>query len=235
MSRFDRRSFLKGGAAALVGVSTASAAQDSAAPTPFDAPAKAGADGNYLPQALTAPDMVILKAAINRLIPADELTPAASDLGIDRYIDRQLAGPFGAGARWYMQGPFAEGLPTQGYQSRRTPAQLIQDGLRALDAESQVSQSAFAFADLQPEQQDAMLSQLESGELALADVDGKSFFKMLLQLTQEGFMADPMYGGNRDMAGWKLVGFPGARGNYLNWVDKTDQRYPFPPVSIMGS
>jgi len=235
MSRFDRRSFLKGGAAALVGVTTSSAAQDSAAPSPATVPAQSDSDGNYLPQALTAPDMVILKAAIDRLIPADELTPAASDLGIDRYIDRQLAGPFGAGARWYMQGPFAQGLPTQGYQSRRTPAQLIQDGLRALDAESQVSNSAFAFADLQPEQQDAMLKNLESGELVLADVDSKAFFTMLLQLTQEGFLADPMYGGNRNMAGWKMIGFPGARGNYLNWVDKTDQAYPFPPVSIMGS
>ena len=32
---------------------------------------------------------------------------------------------------------------------------------------------------------------------------------MLLQNTVEGFLADPMYGGNRDFVGWKLIGFPG--------------------------
>jgi gluconate 2-dehydrogenase gamma chain len=50
----------------------------------------------------------------------------------------------------------------------------------------------------------------------------------------EGFFADPIYGGNRDMAGWKLVGFPGARYDYRDWVERHNEAYPLPPVSIMG-
>jgi gluconate 2-dehydrogenase gamma chain len=50
----------------------------------------------------------------------------------------------------------------------------------------------------------------------------------------EGFFADPIYGGNRDMAGWKLIGFPGARYDYRDHVGKHNQPYPLPPVSILG-
>ncbi len=53
-----------------------------------------------------------------------------------------------------------------------------------------------------------MLSGFENGSIALKDVKSADFFALLLQNTQEGFFADPIYGGNRDMAGWKLVGFP---------------------------
>ena len=50
----------------------------------------------------------------------------------------------------------------------------------------------------------------------------------------EGFFADPIYGGNRDMAGWKMIGFPGARYDYRDWVSRHNERYPYPPVSIQG-
>ena len=55
------------------------------------------------------------------------------------------------------------------------------------------------------------------------DVKGAEFFALLLQNTQEGFFADPIYGGNRDMAGWKLVGFPGARYDYRDWVERHNE------------
>jgi gluconate 2-dehydrogenase gamma chain len=51
---------------------------------------------------------------------------------------------------------------------------------------------------------------------------------------QMGFFADPIYGGNRDMAGWKMIGFPGARYNYLDWISRHNERFPLPPVSITG-
>ena len=60
------------------------------------------------------------------------------------------------------------------------------------------------------------------------------FFKTLLKDTQEGFFADPLYGGNRDMCGWKMIGFPGARYDYRDWVGRHNERYPHPPVSIVG-
>src|SRR5262249_53638075 len=50
----------------------------------------------------------------------------------------------------------------------------------------------------------------------------------------EGFFADPVYGGNRDMAGWKMIGYPGARYDYRDWVERHNERYPLPPVSIGG-
>ena len=68
----------------------------------------------------------------------------------------------------------------------------------------------------------------------LGAVDSKAFFEILLQNTKEGFFADPVYGGNRDMAAWKMIGFPGARYDYSDWIDRHNQRYPLPPVGIMG-
>jgi gluconate 2-dehydrogenase gamma chain len=83
-------------------------------------------------------------------------------------------------------------------------------------------------------QQDQILSGLEKDEIQLAGASGKDFFETVLQNTMEGFFADPIYGGNRDMAGWKLIGFPGARYDYRDHVTKHNQPYPLPPVSILG-
>ena len=91
-----------------------------------------------------------------------------------------------------------------------------------------------AVLDLPADEQDKLLSGLEDGSIKLKDVDVKAFFAMVLQDTQQGFFADPIYGGNRNMAGWKLVGFPGARYDYREWVERHNEPYPLPPVSIMG-
>jgi len=72
---------------------------------------------------------------------------------------------------------------------------------------------------------------------ALVQLQGTSttpFFEILLQDTRQGFFADPIYGGNRDMAAWKMIGFPGARYDYRDWVERHNERYPLPPVSITG-
>ena len=55
------------------------------------------------------------------------------------------------------------------------------------------------------------LKALEQGKAELGDFDGKPFFEALLQITMEGFFADPIYGGNRNKVSWKMVGFPGRR------------------------
>ena len=75
---------------------------------------------------------------------------------------------------------------------------------------------------------------MESGTLALEGVDARTFFKLLLQNTKEGMFSDPIYGGNKDMAGWKMIGFPGARYDYREWVGRHGERYDQPPVGIMG-
>ena len=62
----------------------------------------------------------------------------------------------------------------------------------------------------------------------------KEFFELMLQNTMEGFFADPLYGGNRGMASWKMIGFPGARYDYRDHIDKHNVPYPKGPVSIYG-
>jgi gluconate 2-dehydrogenase gamma chain len=80
-----------------------------------------------------------------------------------------------------------------------------------------------------------VLNGVESGDVKLDPVDAKTFFtEYLLKNMQEGFFADPIYGGNRDMAGWKMIGFPGTRYNYLDWIDRHNERFPLPPVSMIG-
>ncbi len=64
--------------------------------------------------------------------------------------------------------------------------------------------------------------------------DAKTFFTLLWQNTQEGFWSDPVYGGNRGMAGWKLIGFPGARYDHGPYVAKHGEIYPLPPVGLKG-
>ena len=79
-----------------------------------------------------------------------------------------------------------------------------------------------------------MLKGIEGGDVKLKDVDGKAFFTLFLQNTIEGFFSDPIYGGNRDMVGWKLLGFPGARYDYRPYVKKHNQKLGLAPVGIKG-
>ena len=65
-------------------------------------------------------------------------------------------------------------------------------------------------------------------------VDAAPFFAMLLQNTKEGYFSDPVYGGNKDMAAWKMIGFPGAHYDYKEWVTRHGEPVPFEPVSFMG-
>jgi len=183
---------------------------------------------------LTADERMFLDAAFARLIPADELGPGAKEAGATEFIDRQLAGPFGQATTWYMQGPWDNGAPEQGYQSRMTPAQLYRAAIKAIDDQCRKTQGGRAFAKLDPSDQDKVLTGLEKGDITLDAVDGKSFFTMLLQNSIEAFFCDPIYGGNRDMVGWKLIGFPGARYDYRDYVAKHGEKYPLPPVGLKG-
>ena len=173
-------------------------------------------------------------AAVSRLIPADELGPGAKEVGVTVFLDRQLAGAYGRAERWYMGGPWAKGTKTQGYQSRMTPAQMYRAGIAAVDEYCKGKFQNKSFAELSSEDQDNILGELEQGKISLEKVDAKAFFKQLLLNTQEGFFADPMYGGNKDMAAWKMIGFPGARYDYRDFVAKHNQLFPLPPVSIQG-
>lgn len=180
-------------------------------------------------------ELAFIEAAVGRLIPEDEVGPGAMQAGVPFFIDRQLDGPYGRGDHFYLGGPWPKGTPQQGYQSRFTPAQLYRAAIEAIDQYVASRFGGSSFAKLQPEQQDEVLKGLESDSIALGGgVDARMFFAMLLQNTKEGYFADPIYGGNKDMGAWKMIGFPGAHYDYLEWVERYNERVPYPPVSLKG-
>jgi gluconate 2-dehydrogenase gamma chain len=126
------------------------------------------------------------------------------------------------------------GTPQQGAQSADGPAATYRKALAALDQYCQSNFGGKRFADLSDQQKDDLLKNIEVGKTKLEGTDGKSFFALVIKDVQMGFFADPLYGGNRDMAGWKMIGYPGARYNYLDWVERHNERFPLPPVSIIG-
>jgi gluconate 2-dehydrogenase gamma chain len=185
-------------------------------------------------QFFTHDEVVAIEAIVDRLIPQDELGPGGKAAGCAVYIDRMLAGPFGDSRRLYMRPPFLKALPQQGPQSSLVPRSRYRSGLAALDTYCRTNFRQKSFADLTTEQQDTILRGLEEKTIALPNLDGEEFFGEILQHTLEGFFGDPIYGGNREMVSWKLIGFPGARYDYRDFVKRHNERYPLPPVSILG-
>ena len=119
------------------------------------------------------------------------------------------------------------------------PTTYVQDELRYRKALAALDQyckkeKGGAFVSLSDADKDAVIGGLESGAVKLDSVDGQAFFELLLGNTREGFFADPIYGGNRDMCSWRMIGYPGARYDYRDWVHRHNERYPRPPVSFMG-
>jgi gluconate 2-dehydrogenase gamma chain len=127
-----------------------------------------------------------------------------------------------------------KGATNQGPQSQSGPRQQYREGLAALDRACQAKFGGKAFAELAADDQDKFLHGVEKGDIKLDGTDGQLFFTALVKDVQMGFFADPIYGGNRDMCAWKMIGFPGARYDYRDWVSRHNERYPLPPVSIAG-
>ena len=82
---------------------------------------------------LTAPEIAFLDAAVERLIPTDGLGPGARDAGVTVYIDRQLFSAWGTHGRNYRSGPWLDGTPEQGFQSRLTPQEIYRIGIREIN------------------------------------------------------------------------------------------------------
>jgi len=171
-----------------------------------------------------------IEAAVARLIPADANGPGAIEAGVPNYMDRQLGGAWGAGERLYRSGPWREGTPSQGYQLPFTPAELFKNALRAINDD--FKKRGTAFDKLAGAEQDAYLQSLQNGKQSLNGVPAHVFFESLLGLTIEGFFSDPIYGGNRDMVAWKMIGFPGAYASFYELVDQYGVLYTREPMSI---
>jgi gluconate 2-dehydrogenase gamma chain len=175
-----------------------------------------------------------VEAIADCIIPSDPQTPGGKDAGCAVFIDRQLSGPYGRQDGLYVRPPFQTGAKNQGPQSEAGPAQKYRAALAALDRACKSKYSGKAFAELGDDDKNSLLKGLESGEVKLEGADGKAFMEQAVKDIQMGFFADPIYGGNRDMGAWKMIGYPGARYNYLDWIDRHNERFPLPPVSIAG-
>jgi len=210
VSRMRRREFLTISATALGGVLVCS----------LDGQAVLlGAPGKEKKQAVrialrffTAEEAAIAAAAAARIFPRDQSGPGAKEAGVAIYIDRQLAGPYGRDLHRYTAGPFEEGAAAEfGYQGKATPREIYRQGLKGL----------------------AGLHHLSAGEQdeALRKIESSDFFALLRQHTIEGMFCDPLHGGNADMVGWQLIGFPGPR---MNNADDLDKHYgeAFRPVPV---
>lgn len=228
----DRRSFLKG--LGLAGGAAAMAPLDAVA-TPSQSTKAAAAPSEAVSHAYTffkPQEAAFVEAAVNQLIPADDLTPGGTDCGVAIFIDRQLAGAWGNGDRLYMQGPWRKGTPTQGYQLPMTPAEFFRAGIAAVDAHC-VKTFQKTFDRLTSAQQIDVLQGLEQGRVSLDPLPAQDFFNAFLTATMEGFFADPIYGGNRGKVAWKMVGFPGVIAIYSEHVKNyRNRRYEAEPTSI---
>ena len=148
----------------------------------------------------TEAEALIVAAAAARIFPSDESGPGAHEAAAVIYIDRQLAGPFGRDRFRYTQPPFEDASPEFGYQGKETPRQIYREGLKSFEG----------FDSFSPDEQDKALRAIESSV----------FFRLLRQNTIEGMFCDPLHGGNVDMVGWQLVGFPGPRMSNADDVDR---------------
>ncbi len=181
---------------------------------------------------LTEAEAAFVKAAADTIIPADALSPAASDCGVVDFIDCELAGPYGEGARLYRDGPIAQGKPEHGYQLDLTPREFFARGIAAADAWT-MQGFGRVFAALDEPERRAALEAMEQGKAQFADLAARDFFEALIAIVMEGFFADPYYGGNRDMAGWKMLGYPGLMADYQAAIEKyRGKRYGAAPRSI---
>ena len=142
----------------------------------------------------------VITAACERIFPNDAGGPGATEAGVVIYIDRQLAGPYGRDKFRYTKGPIVESVPEHGFQGKEAPQDTYREGIKTLGN----------FTELSVEQQIQKLTSIERTR----------FFQLLRAHTIEGMFSDPMHGGNKDLIGWQLIGFPGPQMNYRDEIDK---------------
>ena len=196
--------------------------------------AEGSTDATYEPTYFNPDEWAFVHAAVDRLIPSNEDGPGALDLHVPEFIDRQMETDYGHGGLWYLHAPFHPDADfTLGYQMKFNPREMYRVAVTELNTWCR-QQHGKVFAELDGATQDQILGLLQKGEISLPSMNTKEFFIQLLANTKEGYFADPMYGGNRGMGSWKMIGFPGARADYADWVTQYGKVYPLGPVSIKG-
>ncbi len=221
MGEIERADFLRGGLAALF-IANATGCAPDAPESIRPSPAAARQALVFFSQ----DEANTVDAMAERIFPADPKFPGAIDLGVTHYLDRRLAGGYGYGEKQYKQAPFLKPpMPGFGWQVPELPREAYRDAIAAIDAYAQ-NQHGMRFKDLAPEMQDAVLSDVEDGKPATFTIlEPKDFFKLFLMHVTEGAFADPLYGGNANVASWKMIGFPGDPMAYGDQYEKYIDRY----------
>src|SRR5262245_10463263 len=135
---------------------------------------------------LNADDAATVAAFTERLMPGAPGKPGALDAGVLNYIDLALAGYYEDMQDFYRR------------------------GLNALEAYCQKTYKT-SFVNLGADRQNEVISALENGKATeFGWPRPQAFFNTLRTHTIEGMFSDPIYGGNKEFAGWRLVGFPGS-------------------------
>lgn len=174
-------------------------------------------------------DFVVLEKATEQIFPKDENGPGAIELGVPYFIDKQMAGTWGANSGDYRLGPFPGSDPSVEHSSL-TRGQIIIEGIRKMN---EISNNQFdtTFDQAEDDQQIEILQDFASGKVKMNGVNSASFFGLLRSLTIEGVYSDPLYGGNRDMAGWKMKEYPGAVASYADIIE-SDEFVKKEPISL---
>jgi gluconate 2-dehydrogenase gamma chain len=148
-----------------------------------------------------------IAAFSERLMPGAPGKAGARDAGVLNYIDLALAGAYADLQDFYRR------------------------GLAQLDAYCRTTYQ-LTFAQLEPARQDEVITALEQGKVAgFSWPTAQEFFNVVRTHTMEGMFADPIYGGNRDFVGWRLVGFPGAQGNFTASDLQNKQTFTRAPIT----
>jgi gluconate 2-dehydrogenase gamma chain len=206
-----RRDFLIQTVAGVGAVATAAVpeaqAQTPSAP-PASAPAQPVGKGAGVGAFLNIDNAITVEAMAERIMPGAAGKPGARDLGVLNYIDLALAGPYARLQEFYRL------------------------GLAQLDAYCK-SEFKGGFADLSADEQDKALVALQQGKASGFEwPTAKDFFETVRTHTMEGMFADPLYGGNKNYGGWRLVGFPGAQAMFTK--NDMESSGPFAREPIVG-
>lgn len=138
--------------------------------------------GDKSSEIFSPPQSSALRAACTRLIPTDD-DPGAQETNVAVYIESQLAQPHFIKLRHEI----IAGMDYLNQEANRL--------------------GASHFADLSTSNQDLLLSKFQQGLTRVRKFNSQHFFSSLLVLALEGFLGDPIYGGNTNEQGWRLLGF----------------------------
>lgn len=165
-------------------------------------------DGQGLGAFFNRDEAATIAAFTERLMPSAPGKPGAREAGVLNYIDLALAGAYAD-----LQDFYRRGIAQLGAYCRATYSK--------------------PFVELTAAQQDEVIRALEEGRATgFTWPTAQEFFTTIRTHTMEGMFADPIYGGNKDFAGWRLVGFPGAQPVFT--AADMQRRQAFTRVPIVG-